>query len=186
MERSYFIRFTPSTPTAYSLGALKYVFEYHFEKTSYLIAEEKAAHTHYHIALWGIKLTPETLRYQLKQRLEGQIYISGKEIEDKVKAIAYCIKDGNYISFNLDALALIQATGISKRKLKFDDLLLQAETDYQGDDKKFLKQLIEAHVKTNKKVYMQHIKAQLLLTKLKKDTYGTYTQYLIEKIIDNM
>lgn len=183
MDKSYFIRFTPTTQNIYDLGMLKFVLD-DFEPTKYVIGKEQASSEHFHIAVWGIKVTPEVLRYQLKKRLEGQIYISGKEIVEKIKAIAYCLKDGNYTTKGLEINEFLQASSISKRKVKFDDLLKQAEEDYNGDDKRFVRKLIEAHVATNKKVYLQHIKAQLLLTKLKKEQYGTYKEYLVEKIID--
>lgn len=184
MGRSYFIRFTPTDPTVYSLDIVRYVIDTFFMPEKYVIGREKASSEHYHIALWNMDYTPEALRYQLKNRLKGQIYISGKEIEDKIKSIAYCFKDGDYIDHGLSIMEFLQATSISKPKIKYDDLLAQAEELYDGDDKKFTRNLLEAHIKTNKKIYLPHIKAQVLLTKLKKDRYGTYKEYLVEKIID--
>lgn len=183
--RSYFLRFTPLKPEDYNLKTVSVVFRM-FDPTKLVVAREKASHEHYHIAIWGITRTSQNLRAYLKNVLEGQIYISGKEIEDQLRAIAYCLKDGDYYAQGLSIIEFLQASAISKRKIKYDDLLQEAEKEYDGDDKKFVRKLLEAHVKTNKKVYLPHIKAQLLLTKLKKEQYGTYREYLVEKIIDNM
>lgn len=181
---SFFLRYTPHQ-TDHSLLSIQSVIN-QLEPTKFVVAREKATHEHYHIALWGVKRSPESLRAFLKLKLIGKWYISGKEIEDKVKAIAYCIKDGDYIYNNLDVNEFLQANSISKRKVKYDDLLATAEKDYSGDDKKFVAALIDAHVRTNRKVYLPHIKAQLLLTKLKFDKYGTYKEYLVDKIMDSI
>lgn len=181
---SFFLRYTPHETDA-DLDIIRQVLD-QLEPTKYVVAREKATHEHYHIAIWGVKRTPESLRAFLKLKLIGKWYISGKEIEDKVKAIAYCIKDGDYTYHNLDVNEYLQANSISKKKVKYDDLLATAEKDYSGDDKKFVRSLLEAHVATNKKVYLPHIKAQLLLTKLKYDKYGTYKEYLVDKIVDLM
>ena len=185
---SYWIRFTPSNPEAYTLGTVKYVLDTHFVTEKYVLAIEKAASTHFHIALWTTDKykSNDALKYQLKKYLEGQVYISGKEIQDKIRVIAYCFKDGQYVTKNIDVMTFLQAASISKPKLKYDDLLQTAEKEYSGDDKNFVRNLLDAHIKTNKKIYLQHIKAQLLLTKLKKDQYGTYKEYLVDKIVDLM
>lgn len=182
---SYFIRFTPFDDRTNDLASVTATVD-KLEPSKFVVAREHAKREHYHIAVWGVKRTPESLRAFLKKDLEGQIYISGKEIQDKITAIAYCFKDGDYIHQGLNVDEFLQAHAVSKRKIKFDDELSKIEEAYEGDDKKFIGDILDLHAKTNKKPYLQHIKAQLLLTKLKKDKYGTYRTYLIDKIIDNM
>lgn len=78
----------------------------------------------------------------------------------------------------------LQACAIRKPKIRYDDLLSAAERDYSGDDKKLIGQIIDAHVLTNRKVYLPHVKAQVVLIRLKKEKYGTYREYLIDKLMN--
>lgn len=182
---NYFIRFTPTDPTDHSLKTITLVFK-QYDPVKLVVAKEQGTREHYHIAIWGVTRSSANLRAHIKTQIDGEVYISKKQIVDQLRAIAYCLKDGNYYTYGLNVIEFLQASNISKPKVKYDDLLAEAEKEYDGDDKKFVRKLLEAHVTTNKKVYLQHIKAQLLLTKLKKEKYGTYREYLVDKIIDNM
>lgn len=188
---SYWIRFTPSTSDAqnvYTLGSIKYVLDTHFHPERYIIAHEVASSVHFHIALWSSVSyrSNEALKYQLKKYLIGQVYISGKEIQEKLKVIAYCLKDGHYLQHNVSVTDFLQAASISKPKIKYDDLIAKIEADYQGDDKKLARDIFDAYVKTNKKVYLPHIRAQMLLIKLKSEKYGTFKEYLVDKILNDL
>lgn len=182
---SYFIRFTPFDDRVNDLASVTATID-KLEPSKFVVAREQAKREHYHIAVWGVKRSPESLRAFLKKDLEGQIYISGKEIQDKIVAIAYCFKDGDFIHQGLDVNEFLQAHSISKRKVKFDEELAKIEAAYQGDDKQFLRDILDLHARTNKKPYLQHIKAQLLLTKLKYEKSKTHREYLIEKILDSI
>lgn len=182
---SYFIRLTPDCSADVNLDIVFKLFK-NYDPTKLVVAVEQGTREHYHIAIWGVTRSSANLRANIKLHLDCQVYISGKDIENSVKAIAYCFKDGNYKYMGLNIDEFLQAVSVSKPKLKYDKILQEIDRDYDGDDKKYLSKVFQAHVDTNKKVYMQHIKAQLLLTKLKHDKYGTYKTYLIEKIIDNL
>lgn len=179
---NYFIRLTPDEPSN-----LKFVSSiFHDLANKYVVSCEQDPREHYHIAVWGVNRSSDNLRAYIKTKIKCQLYISGKEIINKLNTIAYTIKDGNYTYHNLNVDELLLSVSMAKPKIKFDAELEKIDKAYDGDDKKYLAQVFDLHVRTNKKVYMQHIKAQLLLTKLKYDKYGTYRDYLIEKIIDNI
>lgn len=179
---SYFIRLTPEQST--TLREVSSIFEEIANK--FVVSCEQDPREHYHIAVWGVNRSSDNLRAYIKAHIPCQVYISGKEITNKLNTIAYTIKDGNYVFKNLNVDELLLSVSMSKPKIKFETELEKIDKAYDGDDKKYLAQVFDLHVRTNKKVYMQHIKSQLLLTKLKYDKYGTYKNYLIEKIIDNI
>jgi len=180
---SYFIRITPTDKLELDT-IYKHFIKY--DPVKLVVAKEQGTREHFHIAIWGVTRSSSNLRAHIKTHIDAQVYISGKDIDNSVNAIAYCFKDGNYRHYGLDINEFLQAITTSKPKLKYDKILQDIDNQYDGDDKTYLSKVFKAHVDTNKKVYIQHIKAQLLLVKLKHDKYGTYREYLIEKIIDNI
>lgn len=180
---SYFCRFTPHSDTDYSLDKLsefisqlsnKYVISY----------EQKPRNNHYHICLWDVNRSPENLRYHFRTNLVGKVYISGKEIEDQVKAIAYTIKDGSYKSHGIDVFTWMAALRTTKKKESFDEDLTELTDRYSPnlyDDKWLCGGILELYKKFNRKVYTQHIRALMTTIKLKKDPH--YRDKLVDKIL---
>jgi len=183
---SFFCRLTPmpeyaATYTLSIIGAgLNLLSDKYF-----VCYETEASRPHYHFLIYT-DLSSETLRARLKRMFFAQIYISGKEIEDQVRAIAYCMKDGTWTQSGIDINTILIAKSVSKKKLKYDDLMEELLKSYDGDDRKLIGGIIDAHVLTNKKIYIQHIRAHALLIKLRSDKYGTHKEYLINKIIDDI
>lgn len=186
MTKSIFARFTPDNPDIHSLDSIE-DFIKNYTDTYVFSYEIEASRPHYHLALFDVSISTELFRNHLK-KLEGQVYISGKDIADKVKTIAYTIKDGLYRYCNLDVNDYLMANSIKKKKIKYDDRLKEIEQSYlRGliDDKALVTQIVEAHIQSNKKIYIQHIKAQLSLIKLKNTKNQTYREILINKILED-
>lgn len=175
MEHSYFIRITPYKTLSYE--DIEKILE-NLDITRWFVCYEEASRGHYHLCIWSLR-SVENLRYRLKQEIEGQIYISGKEIEDKIKAIAYCMKDGNYRHKNIDILSIMSAKAVSKKKVTFVDELSNISTE--GTPRHILTRIIDLHIKYNRKIYRQHIRALLDLLMCKKDS--TYKEELIKNIL---
>lgn len=178
MINEYFVRITPTGVLSYedittslsSIGIDKW-----------FIAYEEASRPHYHLCLWTER-SVENLRYQIKKHINGQVYISGKQIQDRVKAIAYCMKDGNYRQNNVNMLEVIMAKQISTPKIKFDDELKKiVDSDLSTRD--IVSSLIDLHIKCNRKIYRQHIKALMDLIRARKDR--TFREDLINYFLDN-
>lgn len=110
---SYFVRITPYKTLSYE--DIETVLT-DLDISQWFICYEEASRPHYHLCLWSVRGV-ENLRYQLKNKLNAQIYLSGKEIEDKLKAIAYCMKDGNWKQKNVNILDIMMAKTITKKKL---------------------------------------------------------------------
>lgn len=185
---SHFCRFTPQSPTDYTLDI---VFDHLKELcTAFIVSYETDANRpHFHFALWNTQYSTETLRARLKRVLHGQLYISGKDIENKINAIAYIIKDGLFRSFNVDAVAYLSACQVTQKKVKYDDLVKEIEIEYNKsliNDRQLIGKLLDSAVKCNRKIYLNHIKAQALLIKLKKETNKDKREFLIDKIIDDI
>lgn len=181
MSTSYFLRLTPRNPTC--LDAIRNIIDPLSYK--YVISQEETPRVHYHICMWCHK-SIENLRYHLKQRVDGQIYISGKDIEDKINAIAYTIKDGNYVHRNLDITEFLLANAVTKRKLKFDDLIDQLKDEYNPStmsDQTLVRKILEIYTKCKRKPYKQHIRALYDTIKLSKDS--RYIDRMVEQIICN-
>lgn len=132
--RNYFIRVTPDNPSDYNLDTVFKIFK-KYDPTKLVVAVEQGTREHYHIAIWGVTRSSANLRANIKLYIDCQVYISGKDIQDKIKAIAYCFKDGHYRHMGLDVVEFLQAVSVSKPKLKYDKILQEIEKDYDGDDK---------------------------------------------------
>lgn len=83
---------------------------------------EQAHHTHFHIYLELDTQEEYTdafrnaLRRNLSKLFCGYIRISGKQVEDKIRNIAYILKDGYYKTYKIDWLTFLEAKKTSHPK----------------------------------------------------------------------
>lgn len=173
---SYFLRCTPRKET--SLEVFKSLVTRF--TSSYIIAREEASSVHFHIAMFKVQITPERLRYHCKNSIEGQWYISGKEVQDQIKAVAYCMKDDNYISNGIDVTTILMAKQIAKPKVKFDEEMRKI-SEMDEDIEVIIDKIIDLYIRCERKIYIQHIRAQVELIKAKKS--AIYRTILRNKII---
>lgn len=177
-EHGYFLRITPYGSLSYeeiidaltSIGIQKY-----------FICYEEASRPHYHLCLFSPRGV-ENLRWNLKQRISGEVYLSAKEIEDKVRAIAYCMKDGNYIEKNIDINTWLLAKQVSFKKEDFDSDLKKLINNNEDSIKTLARALVELHIKYNKKIYRHHLKATMELIRAKR--CDQYRDLLVNYILD--
>lgn len=174
---SYFLRCTPRKET--SLEVFKSLVTRFTE--SYIIAREEASSTHYHIAMFKVQVTPERLRYHCKHSIEGQWYISGKDVQNQIKTVAYCMKDGCYIFNNLDINTILLAKQLSKPKVKFDDELKRITDMVDLPMEDVVDKIIDLYIKCDRKMYIQHIRAQVELIRAKR--CSNYRTILRNKIL---
>lgn len=182
MSHSYFARITPRYPG--SLQQMEDIISPLAGK--YVISLETTPRPHFHICLWASK-SIENLRYHLKSRIDGQIYISGKDIEDKIAAIAYTIKDGNYVYRGLDVAEFLLANSVSKPKLDFDQLIKDLTNKYDPrsmSDQSLIKSIIQIYIDCHRKPYRQHIRSLFDSIKLSKDR--SYIDRITEQILLNI
>lgn len=174
-EHSYFIRITPYETLSYE-DIIQTLSDISCDK--YFICYEEATRPHYHLCIWCVR-SVENLRYRLKDAINGQIYISGKQIEDKLKAIAYCMKDGNYRHNNVNILDIMSAKSISKKKDCFNDEVKKIDQSLSG--RQLLNAIIDIYIKYDRKIYKQHIKSMYDLIMIKKDK--SYRDKIIDEIL---
>lgn len=150
--------------------------------STYVVSYEEASRPHYHIYM-DTKYSPERLRYQLKSKLSMQVYISGKDVQDKVRAIAYTIKDGNYRMKNIDVNTFLMAKQQSKPKESFDtELKVISEGGMDTDD--LVEAIVNLYIKYNRKMYIQHIQA--LVRTIQSRNNDTYRRALCRRIRENL
>lgn len=161
-----FIRITPNNGISMTLDDIKITMEA-LKIDTYLASQEYThkERLHYHIYL-KTDYTNERLRYQLKKLLSGQVYISGKDVIDKIQCLAYTIKDGNYIHNNIDILTLMSAKAKSFKKVTFEDELNNIQVRHS---EKYVQDILEVYAKYNRKIYPQHIQAYIRSQFVKND-----------------
>lgn len=176
--RKYFVRITPSV--GYGLQQLKEVLDT-LSIERYFICEETATRLHYHACIYT-KRSAESLRYQLKRYIQGEVYISGRDIEDQVKAVAYCMKDGKWLQKNMDVNTLLMAQTVTRKKeAKFDKALNDIIDDINLGTRQMVRAIVQLHVKHNRRIYPQHIEAMVRLGEAKRSR--DYTERLVDRIV---
>lgn len=183
MPFSFFGRFTPLPSANYTLDDMEDIISDYTDQ--YVISyEQKPRNNHFHFVMLECVRGMENLRYRLKSVLDGQLYLSGKGVEDKVKAIAYTIKDGNYKSHGIDVFTWMVALRTTRPKESFDEdlkKLIEEYTPIQHTERWLVSRLVDIHIKFNRKIYSQHLKALKDHVILKKDP--CYKEKYIDKIL---
>lgn len=177
----YFIRLTPHDP-AITLEDIEVIL-HAVGATSYVVSLETQPRQHFHAYLETSR-SPENLRYQLKSHLNGQVYISGKDVMDKVRTIAYTIKDGNYKYFNLDMATFMMAKATTHKKRKFDDVIKEIIDTDNLSPANIVNGIILAHIEFNRKIYPAHIKA--LLRTIQAKRCDSYRLELVQHIVNDI
>lgn len=144
---------------------------------------------HFH-CVFSFRGGPELLRYRLKS-MGGQVYISGKEVQNQVKAIAYCMKDGDWRQSNMNINDMLMAKSITKPKKtavnfskSLENLIDRAREDAAYRTKDFINHVIELHIECKKRIYPQHIEGIVRLVEAMRS--ADYRQRLGERIHDNI
>lgn len=167
--RGYFIRITPDDANM-TLYDMKDFLDLTLECQQYVVSREEASRVHFHVLLY-VPLSAERLRYRIKSCIEGQVYISGKDIQDKVRCIAYTMKDGLYKFKGIDVAEYLRAKQISHKKKKFDDCLRIIEQNYSRShaDEALIDELIQLHCDFKRRIYRHHLKALFESVKIEFD-----------------
>lgn len=85
---------------------------------------ETSQHTHFHIYLEldTQELYTDAFRVSMRRKLSsifrGYVRLSGSQVEDKIRNIAYILKDGDYKTYKIDWLTFLEARKISHPKEK--------------------------------------------------------------------
>lgn len=176
--KSLFCRFTPESKT--TLEEVYDILYGIYDK--FIVSIEEATRVHFHFIVYT-ESSIQSTRYVLKKNLEGQIYISGREVISQIQAVAYTIKDGQYKQHNMDVNTLLMAKVIAKPKIVYDKEIKTINDKYDGvDDYSYIKDIIELYGRFNKSTHPVHIRAMLRTQKAKKN--DVYRERLIKEIIE--
>lgn len=179
MVNSFFVTFTPYDSLTFE-DIIEFLKSIGIQ--TYFICYEEASRPHYHFVI-ETNRSVENFRYLCKTRLNGRLHISGKDIEDKVQAIAYCMKDGVYRENNMNVNDILLAKQRSHPKIKFDDELKVLMEDEESSIPIIAKKLIDLHIKCKRKIYRQHLKA--IMDTIRARRCHIYRQELEKYIIDD-
>lgn len=152
-----FLRFTPYDTVSFEeienlLQKLKidtYVVSYEYEGVS---------RPHYHLYV-ETSYTNERLRYQCKKHINAEVYISQEDVRDKIRAIAYTIKDGNYRLKNIDINTFLMAKQVTHKKETFQSDIDKLKSSGENNKMIVCRAVKDLYIKHNKKMYMQHMEA---------------------------
>lgn len=88
--------------------------EYPYDEPRFVLCREVAKHEHYHLYIKDERTdysdkTRNAVRRCLREIFKGEIRISKRQVENPIRAIAYTIKDGNFITHGIDWWTFVQA-----------------------------------------------------------------------------
>lgn len=153
----YFIRITPDEPV--TLNDIQELVKSRLDPDKYVISEEYSHKNvlHFHIVLYS-PFSSDRIRARIKTALPCQVYISGKEIMDKYKAIAYTIKDGHYVHYNVDVFEMMKASQLSHKKERYDTALKDLRLEYKehSSDELMIRGLLDIYTKFGKRINRTH------------------------------
>lgn len=181
MSKGLFIRITPHSEGV-TLEEMEEFVEQDLRSSKYVISLEHATNDHFHLLVYT-PMSPENVRYRIKQNYDCNVYISGKEIQDKIKAIAYTIKDGHYVHKGLDIWEWMQAKQMTYPKVKFDEAIKVIKQNYSATfyEEGLVRELIQLHIDTGRRIYRQHLRAWIDTIKLEVDE--RYRERLVKEIL---
>lgn len=181
MSKGLFIRITPHSE-GLDLEELEEFVKTDLRSERYVISIEHATNTHFHLLVYT-PMSPENTRYRIKANYDCNVYISGKEIQDKIKAIAYTIKDGHYVHSGLDIWEWMQAKQLSRPKIKFDEAIKTIKSNYSAThyEEGLVRELVQLHIDTGRRIYRQHLRAWIDTIKIEVDE--RYRERLIKEIL---
>lgn len=178
--KGLFIRITPDDES--TLDDMKAIIEEATMPDSYVLSREVASSVHYHLLVYT-PFSSERVRYRIKGSISCQIYISGKDIQDKVKAIAYTIKDGHYVHKGLNIQEWMMAKQKTHKKITFEDAISTIETNYARlrNDEALVQEIIQVHIDFKKKMYRNHLKGWYDTIRIGVD--DTYRNRVVKEIL---
>lgn len=178
--KGLFIRITPDDES--TLEDIKTIIEDATLPDAYVLSREVASSVHYHLLVYT-PFSPERVRYRIKGSLSCQIYISGKDIQDKVKAIAYTIKDGHYVHKGLNVQEWLMAKQKTHKKITFEDAISTIEASYIKDrnDEVLVQEIIQLHIDFKKKIYRNHLKGWYETIRIRAD--NGYRDKVVKEIL---
>lgn len=170
----------------------KIVDDYPYGDVRFVLCREVAKHEHYHLYLkddvtqYSDK-TRNAVRRFLRELFKGEIRISKRQVENPIAAIAYTIKDGNYITNGIDWWQFIQAKQLSHPKPKgFQGQLSEFYQNVQGKHERGLTcEVITIFDNCNVPIDIHRIAKIVRLAMIKQNDVG-YRNGLIDRILNEI
>lgn len=162
--------------------------DYPYDEPRFVLCREVARNEHYHLYLKDEKTeysdkTRNSVRRFLRELFKGEIRISKRQVENPIRAIAYTIKDGNYITHGIDWWSFVQAKEVSHPKpKKFQGKLNEFYTNANGKHEKGLVcEVLTIFEECNIPIDMGRIVKIVRLAMCKHN--NNYRQHLIDRIL---
>lgn len=165
--------------------------DFPYNDLKFVLCREVAKHEHYHLYIQSSQeysdKSRNCIRRYLREIFKGEIRISKRQVENPIRAIAYTIKDGNYITHNIDWWDFVQAKQISKPKAKGYSALISDFYSTVGDksETKLVNEVIDIFDICNIPIDTFRIAKIVRLSRIKQRD-SDYRKRLVDKIIDDI
>lgn len=184
-----FITINPDeSPFPKTLKQIKDEIHDHLPDAQFVVCREVAKHEHYHIYYKDPNQSysdksRNDVRRKLRIIFPGEIRISKRQVEDSIRAIAYTIKDGNYITHAIDWYTWLQAKKTTHPKPKgFSAQLAEFHLNSSGkDDRQLTCEVLKIFEDNNVPIDIYRV-AKIVRLALSK-TNNNYRQGLIDRIL---
>lgn len=185
----YFVVLSPNTNSNHSLQHYKTLLDNYKDVQSYCLSFEVSddGHQHYHLY---IKATAkqETLRNRFARNFNATARFSSKDIQSRVRTIAYTIKDGNYVQKNLNVADFLMACQVTHPKpKKFEVQMRDNDEEYiAGNISKedYIDNILKIYVNCRRKTYIQHITSHAITVHM--EASSDYRKQVRDKILQEL
>lgn len=138
---------------------------------------------HFHLYITTSANT-ETWRQRFKREFEFRCRFSKENVRDRVRAIAYTLKDGNFVQRNVNVHDFLTAIQIShpKRK-KFEAAMREIDEEFIAgklSEDQYIHSITSLYRDYRRKTYIQHIVAHI--TTVKMEQSSSYQLKIDERI----
>lgn len=167
----------------------------HFGETfRFTISKEFATKEHYHFYIYfsGLEWDDRTrvwLKRELRRCFDGELRVTKEKVKDKIRAIAYTIKDGDYVTHNMEWWDVSQAKQIAKPKeeQRYKVLIQRYYDEADGkSEKRLTEELLDICVKCYVPIDTERMAKTVRLALLKQKDNSDYKKRIIEQITDKL
>lgn len=180
-----------------SMDKLLQTYTYDSNNLTIVLCREVASREHFHLYFKdSVKTcsagkagdaTRTALRRWVRGVFSGEVRFSSKQVESSIRAIAYTIKDGNYLCHNLDWGEFLKAKSVSHPKLpKYTDAMSQFYSSVSGKNvRQLISEVIDIHDTYNLMLDPQKVAKIVRLARIKQKD-SSYRNELIERIFTEL
>lgn len=180
-----------------SVDGLLASYPYNSDDLVIVLCREVATREHFHLYFKDkVKICPpaksgdkirSALRRWVRNIFSGEVRFSSRQVEESIRAIAYTIKDGNYLVHNLDWDQFLKAKTVSHPKTKnYKDTMSDFYLSVSGKSpQQLISEVIDIHDQFNLMLDPQRVAKIVRLARVKQKD-SSYRRELIDRIFTEL